>query len=590
MSSSFNILTPTVRLGSSRAIPKRQVLSGKRDYPALDEKKIVFAVMPEIFTGYTGTRINAATQTYPIQALQCLSAYLKLHLKGYQTRVIDMGIIELNNAWGEYKQFLLNERPKYLGIMVVTPSFFSTKLAGIIAKEVLGSEVVVIHGAVHASNMASEAFSQTMCDVVVKGEGEATLADICSGMPIEDVKGVFYRSGDDDRSIRLSADEIIKRLSSGEIAFEVAQGSECNGEWYDSPNGAMHPPEKGVKLEVVETMPRPYLNMDDLPPLDLDLYPYFLYKNPKLIVHKHPFIQFETSRGCPFRCNFCSAEDKYRVFSPDKVIELMKYFESRRIRELRISDDQYLTNVARGKIIHQKMLDNNLHFAMNLGNGVRADRVDEEFMRLAVRTGLYSMGAGFESGDQDALDSIQKSLDIDQSIRCMEMLKKFPVETIGFFMIGTPKDTLKSMQKTIDFAKRLRPDFAKVTIFTPFPDTRGYKDWERAGLILSKRWDLYNIHKVEGVFRHPNPELTPVVLRAWYSRFYQEFYSSPEYADWKVEKSIKDGSVWRNMFYAAKTFFPALIPGSPLDNIRAGMKDAARYQRSQTTQEVARIN
>ncbi|MBI2670063.1 MAG: radical SAM protein [Candidatus Yanofskybacteria bacterium] len=547
----------------------------KNNYSVLDEHKIVFAVMPEIFTAYTGTRINAATQVFPIQAYQYLSAYLKLNLKGFKTCVIDMGILESKLAWYIYREFLLKERPKYLGLMVVTPSFYSTKLAGVIAKEVLGPQVVVIHGGVHASNMAGEALSETMCDAVVKGEGEATLADICSGMPIENVRGIFYRAGEDDRRIKLSADEMIRRLSAGELAYDVALG-------------AMYPPESGIKLEVRETTPRPYLNMDDLPPLDLDLFPYHLYKNPKLIVHEHPFIGFETSRGCPFRCNFCSAEDRYRVFSPDKVIELMKYFKSRGIRELRITDDQYLTNVNRGKIIHQKMLENNLHFAINLGNGVRADRIDEEFMNLATRTGLYSLGAGFESGDQDALDSIQKSLDIDKSFKCMEMLKEFDVETIGFFMIGAPKDTFRSMQKTIDFAKKLRPDFAKVTIYTPFPDTRGYKEWERAGLILSRRWDLYNIHRVEGVFRHPNPELTPEVLRAWYNKFYREFYSpfhNPEYTFWKIKKSIRDGSIWRNAYYAAKTFFPSLIPGSPLDNIRAGMKEAAKHQQVQLKQK-----
>ena len=512
MSDLVNILPPNANLSPPKSVSKRPAPARGKNYTALDERKIAFAVMPEIFTAYTGTRINAATQVFPIQAYQYLSAYLKLHLKGFKTCVIDMGVIELKLAWHAYREFLLKERPKYLGLMVVTPSFYSTKLAGIIAKEVLGPEVVVIHGGVHASNMAGEALSETMCDAVVKGEGEATLADICSGTPIEDVRGIFYRSGEDDRRIKLNAEDMIRRLSAGELAYDVSLE-------------AMYLPEPGIKLEVRETIPRPYLNMDDLPPLDLDLFPYSLYKNPRLIVHEHPFIGFETSRGCPFRCNFCSAEDKYRVFSPDKVIELMKYFKSRGIRELRITDDQYLTNVNRGKIIHQKMLENNLHFAINLGNGVRADRVDEEFMDLATRTGLYSLGAGFESGDQDTLDSIQKSLDIDKSIKCMEMLKKFPVETIGFFMIGAPKDTLSSMRKTIDFAKKLRPDFAKVTIYTPFPDTRGYKEWERAGLILSKRWDLYNIHKVEGVFRHPNPELTPEVLRAWYNKFYSEFYS-----------------------------------------------------------------
>ena len=147
----------------------------ENNYPILDERKIAFAAMPEIFTGYTGTRINAATQTFPIQAYQYLSAYLKLHLRGFKTCVIDMGVLELELAWHAYREFLLKERPKYLGLMVVTPSFFSTKLAGIIAKKVLGPKGVVIHGGVQASNMAGGGLGGTVWGGGVKGGGEGKL-------------------------------------------------------------------------------------------------------------------------------------------------------------------------------------------------------------------------------------------------------------------------------------------------------------------------------------------------------------------------------------------------------------------------------
>src|SRR3989344_6959944 len=105
MSDLIKITMPDVKLASGQTTAKRPAPhpAKNKNYPVLDERKIAFAAMPEIFTGYTGTRINAATQTFPIQAYQCISAYLKLHLKGFKTCVIDMGVLELKSAWHAYR-------------------------------------------------------------------------------------------------------------------------------------------------------------------------------------------------------------------------------------------------------------------------------------------------------------------------------------------------------------------------------------------------------------------------------------------------------------------------------------------------------
>jgi radical SAM superfamily enzyme YgiQ (UPF0313 family) len=523
-------------------------------YPKLDEKKVLFITEPSMFRAYTGTRINAATQIYPIQAYQWLSGWIKKKL-GLTTMVFDMGVID--DPWIGLVHFLLEERPKYIGLTVTTPLFYEASLIGMIAKDILGPEVVVVYGGTHVTALPEESLTESMCDFVVVGEGEITFGEICEGREPSEIQGVVYRA-DDGRRLSLTANDIINRIKSGEPCYEVFRGAVVS----DDP-------------DIKWTAPRKFLKGKDLDSLeyDLNLYDIWRYKNPRIVARAHPLIQFETSRGCPFSCNFCSAEDVYRVFSPDYVIDFMKFATKKHgIKEIRISDDQFLTNIKRGKIIAEKMIAADIGVWWNLGNGVRADRVDKEFLELAKRSGCYQMGAGFESGDQDALDSIQKSLDIQKSFECIRMIKSAGIEIIGFFMIGTPADTLKSMQKTIDFAKALRPDFAKVTVCIPFPDTRLFMQYERKGLILSKKWDDYNIHKSAGVYRHPNPELTPEVLTHYYNKFYSEFYSNLGYLIWKGWKSLWDGSLPVNMYYGMKTFFPKLVPGSPLDHIKPSYK------------------
>src|SRR3989338_1059933 len=103
----------------------------------LNENKIAFVVQPSMFRAYTGTRINAATQVYHIQAFLWLSAWLKK--LGFKRTVFDMGVRETSMArcWIEFIQFLIEEKPKFICCTVTTPIYYDAKLIGIIAKQVL---------------------------------------------------------------------------------------------------------------------------------------------------------------------------------------------------------------------------------------------------------------------------------------------------------------------------------------------------------------------------------------------------------------------------------------------------------------------
>jgi len=159
----------------------------------LNENKIAFVVQPSMFRAYTGTRINSATQVYPIQAFLWLSAWLKKI--NFATTVFDMGVRDTRdaNCWKEFIRFLLAERPKFICCTVTTPIYYEAKLIGIIAKQILGPEVVVVHGGVHATALYKESLTDSMCDVVVLGEGELTLGEICQGKPYKEIRGIAYQ-------------------------------------------------------------------------------------------------------------------------------------------------------------------------------------------------------------------------------------------------------------------------------------------------------------------------------------------------------------------------------------------------------------
>jgi anaerobic magnesium-protoporphyrin IX monomethyl ester cyclase len=526
--------------------------------PRLDVKKTAFITQPSMFTAYTGTRIDVATQIYPIQAFMWLSAYVKKVIPGFKTTVCDMGVMDQRNAWAwkEYVRFLQQERPRYVCFTVTTPIYYEAKLAGIIAKQILGPDVIVVHGGVHASHLYHESLTDSMCDVVVRGEGEITFAEICEGKLFKEISGIAYRT-DQRREMFITADEIVGRLEKGESAYAI----QCHAVASYEPEVVVNSSRRQMRRD----------ELDQLPFQDLELYKLWRYRNSRIIAKSHPLIQYETSRGCPEQCSFCSAAtDNYRILSADRVVEELRYYSDHGIKEVRFNDDQFLASVPRAEEIAEKVLQSGLRFDFNLAAGIRADKCSRKFLEHFKRAGLYQAAAGFESGDQESLDSIKKNLNLERSIEAMAMFREVGIEVIGFFMIGTPADTFRSMQATIDFAKRLMPDYGKVTICIPFPDTPLYHEYDQQGLINKpERWDLYNIHRAADVYTHPNPKLTPEVLNAWYRKFYREFYSNPRYIAKQVSRSWRNGSFAWKAELAVRTFIPSAFRSSTIDDLRA---------------------
>jgi len=463
---------------------------------------ILFINLPSSFSAFEATRLEVYKQAYPSLSFMCLAAFVKQ--AGYSAAVLDLGIEK--NPYDLLRKKLKELKPRYLGITSTTPLFGEAVQISRIGREILGKETIIICGGAHVSALPQESLADSEINIVIVGEGEETLLEIMQGKKLSEINGIFYKENE----------------------------------------------------RILSTPPRQFIeDLDSLPFPDFSIYDLKKYHCSKLVSRYSPVLQIETSRGCPNNCSFCSKsvfERKFRTKSAGRVVQEMKYFIKNGAKELRIIDDQFAADIERAKEICRLLIKEKVKIPWCLPNGIRVDRVDQEFLDLAKEAGCYQVSIGFESGDQNSLNSINKGITLEQGAKCMAMVKKAGLESIGFFVLGLPADTEESMEKTIDFAVKMMPTYVKSSAMCPYPGSRIFEQYEREGRIKTRDWSKYNRHKVGDVYEHPYLSLQ--VLRKYQDLFYRRFYLNPRFVWMRLMKSLKEHTFWRDVYYGARTFLP----------------------------------
>lgn len=466
------------------------------------EIDFLFINSPDAFGQYIGSKLNSAVLKYPLLSLASLAAVLRK--EGARVGILDLGIV--GNYEGIEKIFE-KVRPRYIGFTSTTPLFPKICELSFKCRQILGNEVTLVLGGPHATAVPKEALETSEFDILVFGEGEATIVDIWKGVEKSKIDGIYYKE-----------------------------------------NGTVIKNPKRSRIKC----------LDDLPFLAVDLFDSQNYVSAKALSKATPNFQYESSRGCIGICTFCNKNisgNNYRPKSPERVVEEIEYILGFGYKEIRFVDDQFNADIDRAIKICELIIKKNLKFPWSLASGIRVDTVNEEFFKVAKRAGCYQIGVGFESGTQEGLDSIKKGVTIEQSLNCAKLMRKAGIEIIGFFILGLPDDTIESMEETIKFALKLKPDYAKGTILMPFPGTMLFKKYESMGLIKTREWDKYNFHLIKEVYQHPTLDFE--TLQKYYNKFFLKFYLSPFFLYNKAIHSIKNFSIIQNLVFGLQTFFPS---------------------------------
>lgn len=389
-------------------------------------------------------------------------AYLAAVLEKYgnDVEIIDDAAVQIGP--NGILDVIKSKKPDLIGISCLTqtaPDVFS------LAKKIkeYDKTIPLILGNLHASLFAQEILKNRIADIIVHSEGEYTLLELVNalgnGKDLKDVKGISFLAED----------------------------------------------------RVVHTPPRPFIeNLDELPFPAWHLFPLKKYRLFSFDEIKTPAMIISGSRGCPYRCTFCSLlimGNRRRKRSPKNIADEFFYLSNNLgYKQISFVDPIFPMRKGEGLEFCQEVTSRGLHKRIVWTTETRVDLVDRELLERMKEAGCRRIMYGFESGASSTLESLQKGFSQEDAVRTMKITRDVGIETIGFFMLGAPGETLKTIRKTINFAKELNIDFAKFTILVPYPGTKIYNDLISEGKLKTAEWHRFTSYPSKGTEPIYTPE------------------------------------------------------------------------------------
>lgn len=181
----------------------------------------------------------------------------------------------------------------------------------------------------------------------------------------------------------------------------------------------------------------------------------------------------QTSRGCPFRCSFCSVHKffggRYRMRPVGQVIEEIKTMPGDDNNPLIFVDDNIFGDKARSI----ELLDALRPLADNwLGQASMVSLQDEDFLERAARSGCRMVFVGIESLSDANLQDINKQFNKPAEVKAtIERCHRRGIGVFGAFIVGLDHDDVSVFDRIVDFALDARIDVVQIAIRIPIPGT-----------------------------------------------------------------------------------------------------------------------
>lgn len=240
-----------------------------------------------------------------------------------------------------------------------------------------------------------------------------------------------------------------------------------------------------------------------------------VYPRRDLLHANYVWQSVQTSRGCPFNCNFCSVTrylgKAYRKREADDVLSELSQIQERYIAFV---DDNLIGHSAEDKARAKKIFRGMISRSMNKRWWMQASinaAEDEELIKLAAAAGCMFVFLGFETTDIDTLRHMRKGINlklgIDNYHRVVRRFQRHGVAVLGAFIMGNDHESPAYYRELVRFLQTSHIDIFQLTLLTPLPGTDLMRCLQKKNRILYKDyprdWDRYRfsymVHQPEGV-------------------------------------------------------------------------------------------
>jgi radical SAM superfamily enzyme YgiQ (UPF0313 family) len=258
---------------------------------------------------------------------------------------------------------------------------------------------------------------------------------------------------------------------------------------------------------------------------DLKAYPAAV--RAPLAKSKYLLDMVQTTKGCPFHCEFCSVYafdgQKIRSKTVDQVLQEIKDINVSggryKKKAILFADDNILANRKYARQLFHALKPLNLNWSCQASINISRD---EEILGLMREAGCGAVFIGLESISEKNLSRMDKGVNRRHDyIDAIQKIQSHGMLVQGSFILGYDFDTQSSFDELIHFISETRLLMPLINILTPFPGTKLFERLDKEGRILHKDWSAYDAKSV--VF---SPSLmTPEELLQGHRRVLREVYS-----------------------------------------------------------------
>ncbi|MEW6617077.1 MAG: radical SAM protein [Patescibacteria group bacterium] len=385
----------------------------------------------------------------------------------------DVKVFRETSSGGVDWEWVMNSN--VVGISCMTPSASRAYEIGDIIKS---KGIPVVMGGIHPTLCPNECLEHS--DFVVRNEGEDTVLEVLEFI----------------RNIPKNINEILG------ISYKDTEGN------------IHHNPD------------RPFIrNLDEYPIPDFSLVSGIKKKG---IIEKTLFLPIKpifTSRGCPYKCTFCSVRimfgGKYRTKSVERIIKEMRYMRQFS-KNFFFVDDNIGVDQKRLRNLCNAIIDNGLNdCAWNAQVRLEIAK-DENLLKLMARAGCTRVHIGFESASDTSLEAMKKNQTAGEMKKAIAAFHNAGIKIHGMFILGFDTDDVSIFDKTLHHIRNIKVDTAHCTALTMFPGTPDYKEIQKQNrLIPGIQWKDMNMFNVT----FQPAQMTPRELQTGIFGVMKKFYN-----------------------------------------------------------------